>query len=73
MGGVATRDAVLGCEFRCRVVRMVVKERFPSNKTRTPHSGRAQEFILTRACREDVRVALLEVVFVVLTLNEGRP
>ena len=47
--GVATRDEVLVCEFRCRVVRMVVKERFPSNKTRHRIGGRAQEFILTTA------------------------
>ena len=45
---------------------------FPATRPGHHIGGRVQEFILTTACREDVRVGLLEVVFVVLTLNEGR-
>ena len=35
-------------------------------------SARAQEFILTEACRADARVALLEVAFVGAVLHAGR-
>ena len=45
---------------------------FPATRPGLHISGRGQEFIVTMACREDARVALLEAVFVALTLNEGR-
>ena len=76
---VRTGWAALRFAFRCWGVNSDVelsgwlsRNGFPATRPGHHISGRAQEFILTSACREDARVALLEVVFVVITLNEGR-
>ena len=45
---------------------------FPATRPGNHITARAQEHILTTACGEDARVALLESVFVALALEEGR-
>ena len=52
---------------------LVQKGRFPRCTTRENHiSARGQEHLLTSACREDARVALLESVHVGITLHVAR-
>ena len=45
---------------------------FPATRPGNHIHGRAQEHIVTVGCQVDARVALLECVFVALTLDEGR-
>ena len=45
---------------------------FPATRPGHHISARAQEFIIHEACRADARLALLETVFVLITLHQGR-
>ena len=45
---------------------------FPGPQLGNHISARAQEFVLSEGCRHDVRVAMLEAVYVTTTLESGR-
>ena len=61
-----------GVESELELSEWLGNQGFPAARPGSHISARGQEHILTEGCREDARVALLEYVFVAITLETGR-
>ena len=74
VGWIALRQVMRswGVESELELSTWLGNHGFPATRPGIHLNGRAQEYILNAGCREDARVALLECVFVALTLEEGR-
>ena len=73
-GWTALRQAMRswGVESELELSEWFGNQGFPAARPGSHISARGQEHVLTEWCREDARVALLEYVFVAITLENGR-
>ena len=69
---IATGLPIMGNHMSGAIHRMVATEGFQATLPGNHIGARAQEALLSRACVEDARVALLESVFVAMVLHVGR-
>ena len=73
-GWTALRQAMRlwGVQSQLELSEWLGNQGFPAARPGSHISARGQEHVLTEGCREDARVALLECVFVAITLEDGR-
>ena len=72
LGRSEVRHEVVGRTFSRSVDPVVEESWFPATRPGHHISARAQEYLLHEGCTEDARVALLETVFVLIALQQGR-